>query len=280
VTETWSVDGYQLTSGTTRQVETRDGLYRTAAMRGSDTSVYGRHGVLPGSRRRRDAGGFTVTVWWTGAGRADADAQFEALLRAATPSHRLATWVRSLGDGSTRVCAGRVVDTVAPESLAGGTATRAALSVQVPAGCWTDPVDSTDTTAAGGALPQALVLASKARATLEMGDLRYAVTGPVTNPAVAVTSDLAPGQSWTWAGVVPAGCALLVDAGAWTVTGSGSSGGTAFAPSVEALTWTGDRFLEVPPAPPGTAAPAVVLSGSAGGGGTSLAISGRTSYLT
>lgn len=280
VAETLSVDGYLFTSGATRQIETRAGLYRTTPMRGSDTSVYGRHGVLPGSRRRRDTGGFTASIWWWGVDRDSAERQFEQLLRAASPTHRLATWVRGLGDGTPRSCAGRVVDAVEPEDLSLGQGFRARLAVQVPAGCWTDTTDTTDATPAGVVLPADLLLTSKARATLEMGDLRYLIVGPVTNPQVLVTGDLAPGQSFTWAGTVPAGCTLTVDTGTWTVTGAGSSGGTPFVPSLDLLSWTGDRILEVPPAAPGQICPSVRLLGSQAGAGTQLSIVGRASFLT
>lgn len=273
---TWTVDGLLLTDSRNMRVETRD--LRTAGLRGSDTAVYGRHGVLPGSRRRLDASSFGLTLWWHGLTEDACEQAFDSVLRAAAPVHRTATWVRSMGDGTTRTCQGRVATSTSPVFLGWdeGQLWRAQLDVTVPGARWTDSADTSDATPAGGALPTALVLVSKARSTLECDDLRYLIAGPITDPTVTVTSDLVPGQSFTWVGTVPAGSTLTVDSGAYAVTGTGSG----FTPSIETLRWSGERILAVPPAPPGVAAPGVQLSGTSGGSATQLTVVGRASYLT
>lgn len=270
--ERWWADGYELTDGFLRDVEVRDGLMTPAGGNSNvqDVSAIGRHGVLDGIRRTYGAGSFVVQMWLLDT--RFTDAEWQTLLRAVMPQHRLVHWERMLPDGTMRETWGRCPQAPTPTSL-GRQGVRVSLEIAVPRAFWQDEVITTDATAAGAALPQVLPLASKAGASAPMADLQFTITGPVTNPLITCTSDPTVNDQLGFVGVVPAGASLTVDAGTWTVTAVGMP-----VPTLDAFTWTGYRLLEVPPAIPGQV-PTVQLDGSGGGAGTKLSVAGRAKYL-
>lgn len=272
--ERWWADGFELTDGWYRDVEVRDGLLTPASgsQQVQDTYVVGRHGVLDGLRRTFDAGSFVVQMWLLD--KKFLDPQWQDLLRAVMPQHRLVHWERMLYDGSMRECWGRVPS--APQQVAalGNQGVRVSFEVHVPRAFWQDEDVTTDQTAAGAALTQTLDLASKAPSSAPMADLVYTIIGPVTNPVVTCTHDPVINDSFTFQGAVPAGASLTIDAGTWEITAAGMA-----VPTLDAFQWTGYRALEVPPALPGGGAPQVQLAGSGGGADTQLVVAGRNKYL-
>ncbi len=263
--ETWEVDGLVLTDGLVMDVEYRDGLNAIPVARGGGGTVAGRHGEVPGERLKYGPGSFVLNLWME-------RSKWPLVQRAAGQVHRLHEYVHGRDDGSRVYCRGRLSDSPTPEHI-GQKGMRVGLEVYVPDAFWFDELNGTDVSAPGALLPKDLLLTTKANATAPMDRLVYTITGPVTNPQVMVTSDPELFDSFTYQGTVPAGATLLVDAENWALSGTGG-----FVPDLTRLKWTGDRWLEVPPAPVGLV-PAVRLLGTGGGAQTSLTVTGPGAYL-
>lgn len=266
--ETWTANGFALTDGWVRDVELRDGLYRVASPRNTSGQQPGAtHGELVGGRRKHLPGGFSLNVWCGDVSRDQVELRYEEILRACAQQWQPTDWRRTLADGTVRQAFGRLVNSISPAHI-GSLGMRFTLEVVVHSGFWRDLNTSIDTTT--GALPRSLALTSKARSTGPMGDLIYTITGPVTNPQVL---SLDTGLGFTFQGVVAAGQTLIVDAGTWGVGGTGG-----LLPSGEQLLWTGERFLEVPAALPGST-PTLTFSGSGSSSATQLSVNGTSCFL-
>jgi hypothetical protein len=268
VRERWTANGFEITHGWTSDVETRVGLMRVAAPRITSSPQPGAtHGELVGGRRKHLPAGFNLAVWCGDVTREAAEQRYEEVLRSVGQQWTPTDWRRTLADGTVRQAFGRLVNSIAPEPI-GSMGMRFGLEVMVHSGFWRDLAGTTDTTT--GALPRTLALTSKARSTGPMADLVCTITGPVTNPQVL---SLDTGLGFIYSGVVAAGQTLTVDSGTWLVTGTGG-----LLPTVELLTWTHERYLEVPAAVVGST-PSVVFSGSGSSGATSLSVQGTSCFL-
>lgn len=268
--EEWWADGWEITQGLVRDVEKRDGLYRTAAKRGGNVTIAAQHGDL-WRPKKNGPGTFVLSLWLGGSTRAEVEGYWDTLIRAVTPGHRLVRYQRRTASGEWREAWGEVVSAMEPTPH-GQVLMRASVEVTIPAGRWQRQTD------ASAALPGtgALTLGTFADSTAPLDDLTYRITGPITNPTVQDTTDVALGtlgDSFTWTGVIGAGQTLVVDSGKWTVTGEGGLS----VPHVGPLSYTGDRFLTVPVAPP-NGVPQVQMTGFNVGAGAGLTVTGRPAY--
>jgi hypothetical protein len=265
--ETWTFDGWNLTDGSVRDLETRDGLYATPNMVGANAVVAGRHGEV-WRPKTYGPGTFTVNAWIGAQGdRAAFEALFSDLLRVVAHPERLILVQHTLASGETRECYAEVIGTFAPTSI-GQQAARFAITFNVPAGFWRTTASYTDTKTAlttGMSIP----LTNLTGSTAPMADLVYKFTGPQSNPLLTVPDT---GDTLGYTGTIPAGASLTVDSSAWSVTGAG------FTPTVAAVTHTDSVFLSVPVAKPGTTA-ALTYTGTGLTSASAVSITGRRSHL-
>ncbi len=269
--ERWLADDWEITQGLVRDVERRDGLYRAAGKRGGNVTIAGQHGDLWRPKKNGPAS-FVLNVWLGTNSRAEWEVEWDNLLRALTPGHRLVRYRRLLSGGEWREAYGEVLSAVEPAPN-GNLLARGSIEVNVPSGRWRGLTTTSQSLTGTGRLS----LTAFAGSTAPLDDLTYRITGPITNPRVLDVTDVARGSvgnSLTWTGVIGTGQTLVVDAGAWAVTGEGGLA----VPDVGPLSFTGDRFLTLPVAPPGES-PAVQLDGSNVGVGAGLAVGGYLSYL-
>lgn len=272
--EQWFADDYELTQGFVRDVETREGLYRTPSPRGDDAVVAARQGDL-WAAKRWGPGGFVLNVWFgDDTSREAVEEAYDEMLRAVAVVHRQVRWRRHLADGSIRECYGQLVQAIEPKAI-GQRGVRFGVEVKVTAGVWNDVDPTTFFGVPGAPFNTALPLAAFERATGPMDEFSFLIEGPVTNPLVRAADN--GGWSTTewfkYTGVIPAGKSITVDSKAWTVVGGGG-----FVPNPAALSYGGGRFLTVWPQPPGLV-PTVRLEGAGGGAGTRLTVTGRAAYL-
>jgi hypothetical protein len=269
--ERWLVDGYELTDGAVRDVETRDGLYASAPVVGGNAVIPHRTGEV-WRRKVHGPGGFSLNLWLGDrTSRAAVEALWDNLLRAVTPLHRLPKYERLTDAGEWRECYGEVVSALEPKAI-GQRGIRIGIEVRVPAGYWRSQTIYTHATAAGAALPKALPLTDLAPSTAPMEQLISRVDGPINDPLVIDRTDGVDGEWWLYTGNIPTGQWLIVDSGTYAMSGGGG-----FVPDESRLTYNGPRPLVVPAAKPG-GVPAVELRGNNGGAGTKLTVTGRRSY--
>jgi len=273
--ETWTADGWTLTDGLVRDVELREGLLRTAGLRGGNSVNAAGHGET-WQPKKLAAGGFVLNMWLGEATRTQVEAAFDNLLRAVAPVHRLVRYRRGLAGGSFRQCDGEVVQAIEPVPV-GQLGMRMGIEVLVPSGAWEDVADVLAATAAGGALPQSLSLGGFAAGTAPMDALLVTVNGPLAGGwQVAVVTDTGvDGDSFRYGGNLAAGQSMVLNTATWAVTGGGG-----FVPNLDLLTWSGPRYLTIPTARPGANCSLALRSAGGGGGaGTGLSVSGRRRYL-
>lgn len=271
VRERYWIDGWELTDGYYRDVEVRDGMGNSTppSTQASDVYIVGRHGILDPVRLTADAGAFALQMWVLENRWSAADADYQLLLRAAGQYARSSHHLYTRGDGSQVECQARLTDAIEPVPL-GQLGMRLQCGFKIPSAFWQDVQYTTDTTAPGSL---SLPLASKALASAPMTDLVYTVTGPITNPKVAVVTALDTfGDYFQFNGIIPGGASLTVQAGTWTITASGMA-----APTLDTVLWTGNNLLEVAPAPPGSV-PTLALSGSGTTSSTRLSVAGHAKY--
>lgn len=260
--EDWYADDWLITQGIVRDVEARTSLYLAPAKRGENATVANRDGDL-WAAKHFGPGGFVLSLWLAdAASRAAVEGYWDDLLRAVSHAHRQVKWKRTLAGGGERWAMGEVLTTIEPQPV-GNLGIRCALEVTVPSGRWlTDDDPMTMSTVAGVASPQTLVLPSPlGDCTAPLDSLAYTIHGPVANPEVHdITDGVGAGHWFRYTGDVPPGATLTVDAGRWTVTGTGVWGpweghdpAAPFIPDPAALTFDGPSFLTLPCPPPGGA---------------------------
>ncbi|MFJ8043788.1 hypothetical protein ACIRBX_25130 [Kitasatospora sp. NPDC096147] len=272
--ERWLVDGYELTEGLVRDVEYRAGLIATPPVIGANATVPNRVGEL-WRPKHHGPGKFTLALWLaprTG-GWQQVEAAWEDLLRVLARPHRLLTFERHTAAGQIRRCQGEVLSSLAPTPL-GQSGMRLGVEVTIPSGYWEGTATVTNSSPAGTALPHALALAAFADATAPMENLAYRIDGPITAPTVTDTTDGPGGDSFTYTGQITAGQSLTVDSATWQLSGTGG-----LQPDPARLSLTGPAVLRLAPGRP-SSPPSVRLSGTNGGPGTALTVTGRPAYLT
>ena len=276
--ETWTVDGYTLTQGTYRDVEYRAGLYGTPEPVGANATVANRTGEV-WRPKRHGPGAFTLNLWLGATTtRAGVEAAYDELLRVLTPVHRLCRFTRTLASGEVRRCDGELVAALGPEPI-GQRGMRISAEIRVPDGYWEAVTAITATSTVGVGLTRDLALTGFAGATAPMERLTYRITGPGSGPIVSVREADADGtvgdiEAFFYAATLTAGQVLVVNADTWALSGEGG-----LVPDPGLLSYTGGRYLSVPPARYG-AVPTVRLALSSGSGATtSLAVTGRPTFL-
>lgn len=264
-------DGWELTLGQgVRDWESRDGMDEVASFVG-DNHVIGNRGAEVWRPKKLGAGRFEVALWLGGASVAQAQAVYRDLQRAVARPHALVRVQRTLADGSVIYCDAELVGGMRPTHL-GQLGYRAGLTFSVPSGVWSGYELVTVATAANATLPKTLALPGLAASTAPMQALKFSISGPITN---ARLTDATPGgvaDAFSYMGPVGAGQTLVVNAADWSVSGIG------FAPNLGLVWTTGDRLMTVAAPRPG-GAPAVTMTGTAGGTGTKLEVEGRATFL-
>ena len=249
------------------------GRLRTPPKRGDNLPVAGRHGALRTRRKRFDAGEVVLPMWVVGAdedglpptetsGRARFFANYDQLVRVFSAD--TVELVHTLPDGTSRRCIGEVTDTLDPEvrgSIPGG---KFSVALQVPGAFWED-ADTVATSRVHGVGTHGC--AEFAGATAPMDDLAVSFVGPANNPHVAC------GDVWvSYLDVLDAGQSVTVDAGTWTITGSGVSA------DYGRLRYGGDtRWFVLDPADP---APQVTVSTTDAADSPQTVLTGRRKFLT
>lgn len=265
--ERWLIDSWEVTQGLVRDVESRSGLYASAAMVGDNVSVPNRRGQL-WRPKVYGPGGFILNGWLGGSSRSEWEMYWDDLLRAIAHPERLLTFTRYLANGTIRVALGEVAASVAPAAL-GDLGARFGLEVRVPDGVWRSfaPVSfSNGSTIVSGAQIAMPVFAGN---TAPNDELTYTLTGPAVNPTVAAADGTA---SFSYAGTVAAGATLIVNSETWSVTGTAN-------PTPAALTWKGYRYMTVPVSPPGVS-PAIIVTAAGLTAASKIDVTGEVLYLT
>lgn len=235
----WYIDGWELTSGDGRDVESKQGWEYVPDARGEATTVANRTGVI-WNPKRRGAGSFGLEMWFAGDDEEEALAQYELALRAATPTHRLVVIRRVMPDGSARVCDAELVGAITPTPV-GRQGYRASLQFSIPDGPWRSENQYAFASVANSAT---LLLPSLVASTAPIERIALHIAGPATNPVVRDVSVGGNGDWVRYAGTVPAGATLSLDSWTWGISGAG------FAPNKAAITMKGSRFLCLYPIPP------------------------------
>jgi hypothetical protein len=268
--ERYVIDGYDVTEGNVRDVETREGLATEPDLRGDDQEIANSIGdvFVP---KVYGPGRFTMQVWWgVSTTRAAVEAAFEELQRVVSRPHRMCRIVRTLSDGSTRQCDAYKVSSMKPTAI-GQRGYRAGIEFKIPRGFWRGTADVVDETPAGAALPKTLALVNVGAGTAPVDDSVYRVIGPISDPVVVDTTDGVDKAWFSYAGQVPANAHMEVNAATWTVVGVG------FTVNQQAVAFS-ERMTTVA-GPPGQN-PTVALRGTNGGATTALRVTGRPAWLS
>ena len=161
--ETIAFDGWELTEGTVRNWEIRDGFDDVAAMVGDNLTVANRSGEV-WRPKTLGAGKFTVQLWLAGKTISQAQDAWRTLLRATVRPHRLVRVTRTMASGEVVYCDAEVTGGVSPTHL-GQTGYRASITFTVPSGIWRSDVVYEHKTPVGAKLNQGLYLDNLAPST-------------------------------------------------------------------------------------------------------------------
>lgn len=284
MTESISVNGYDLDDLLAHGVQGNSGLFTAAAKRGSNVTVAGRDGAVHVPRKRHDQGSVVLPLWARGVDSNGflpdgEEAQRECIARVRELTKRftvggLVTIRHTLTDGSAREIRGEVTDSVDWTNRGHGRDTlgQATIGLVCADPFWTDLAITTATVESGP--PQ--LLTEFADASARMVDI-VVTFGPSSNPAVTQGAVVLG-----YNGVIDTGRSLEIDAGAYTATGLVDGGGewtqaTSPTQHIRRVRHEGDPALYV--LDPGIPAPLVQLSHT-GGGTATATISGRMRHLT
>ncbi len=269
--ERWYADGWELTHGVVRDVEYRDGLYRSAPLSGENVEIGGMDGEL-WTPKRFGAGSFLLNLWLGGKTRAEVEVAYHTLLLRMVRKHALVRFRRVLADGSARECLGEVVQAIEPQAI-GNLGMRASIEVRVPGAFWRDQaiIDTGDLSIAGlSGTAVTLALDAFAGADAPMADLTVHVAGLVNGLRVTTPET---GHYFAYSGVLNDGETLVINSATSSLTVPGGSAG-----NLARFTYTGTRFFELFPRPDDSAPQLRVLAASSGAN-ASLRFVGRRSYL-
>lgn len=275
--ELWFADGYELTKCGVRDISYGSAIYSTAGKRGSNTEVAQRHGDIWRPKMYQSAAfTLTMTVVEKSGFEAAMDA-YRTLLRVMHRQDGLVMFERRFENGTRHYrCFGEVVQAVQPAQLA-NIGFRMGFEINVPGAFWESGSEYVHISTQGSPLPQTLRLDRHADSTAPIDNMRFVISGPVTNPTVELTRpDSALRESFTYNGTIALGQTLTVDAGTWAVTGTGG-----LVIDQARLDYRGARYLTVQPHRPNdpVGAPQLVFSGASGGSETRLGTVGRSKVL-
>ena len=276
-----TVDGVPLNT-LAYDIELSSSRRSVAGGRTSDIVLPGVNGVFAGPVAS-EAKDFAISMWVIGADASGNvptnsdqalalyEANLDTLLGLFGTRHRTQTIQMVVGDGTTRVAQGRVVDAVAPREDLQGAVPLGKLTVvyELVESFWRSPstVGFTQTFTAGGTWWMPQFDGSNAPAE----DLLAVVDGPITNPKVTAPST----GSWvSYKGSIPAGQSWTIKSETWATTindvnvirdisyGGFGSRFLTFAPERNGGSW---RYR-------------VSVSGSGMGAGTGITVQGRKAY--
>ncbi len=275
--ENWYADGYLLTNCGVRDIVYGSSVYTGAGKRGDNTTVAQRNGDI-WRPKMYESSKFTLNMYvYSPRGQEFALDAYRELLRVMTRQDGLVEFMRVWDDGSRRYrCFGEVLQSVAPTNL-GPRGFRMGFEVNVPGAFWESVDAVVHTYQDSPVLPQTVTLTNHADSTAPIDDMRFVVTGPITNPGVElVRTGTTQVEQWSYSGVVAAGQTLTVDAGTWAVTGTGG-----LIVDQARISYTGNRYLTVQPHRPNdiVQAPQVRLTGSSGTSATRLSTVARSKVL-
>jgi hypothetical protein len=269
VRERWFIDDFELTQGYVREVEYRQGLYTTAELQGDNGQVPQRAGEV-WRPKRRGAVGFAVNMWVAGEDRTEVERLYADVLQAIGDGTRLPLWRRHLANGTVRQTEAEVVGVITPTPV-GNVAMRLSLEARAPAGVWEATVDAEQQTTARPGTGTVLDMVNFGDdITAPLDQLVYVITGPATNPEV-VDATVGAGDSFRYAGTVPAGATLTINSETWGINGSG------FTPDRGAFYHTGPRFMTLRTPMP-RQYPRCRFNYANGGATTRLRVYGRPVY--
>lgn len=268
--ERWFADGFEITEGFTRDLETYEGLFGAAPVNTTDIAVPLRDGEIPVPGRLGPTG-FTLRMWMLSENRTDVMMQWEQLLRVLLKRHRLVHWVQHRVDGTIRETWGRVVGKVDPTQI-GRRGYRAQIEVQVPSGTWqnTQEVDTGAIKLLIGTTPgpidRLIELPGFAGASAPLTKLRYNITGTVEGLKVTCPET---GEWFKYDIPLVQGDFLHVNAETDVVT----------APRVDAFRYKGPYMMEAIPSDNINAKPVLRVEATQAGLGATIRVRGRRLYL-
>jgi hypothetical protein len=272
VRERWFAGSYEFTEGDVRDVEYRTGLLGTPELRGDNAVVPNRTGQL-WRPKMHGPGSFTLSIWLAGNSQSEAAQAWDALLRAVVQRRRLVTWQRVTADGETRQCQGEVIASMQPTAL-GQLGYRCAISVNVPGSYWFGTDLITYSTPTGtGATQRDLAMPDFQTSTAPLEGLTYKLDGQLVRPRLADVTLNGAGDSLLYDTTIGDATSATLDSSTWGLTGGGGH-----AANLQALSYTGQRYLALEPTEPGTIH-TVRLSADTIGANGKLTVSGYRAYL-
>ena len=270
--ERWWIDNYELTRADMGW-EVREGTDEWAGLSGASATLAGRDGEL-WRRKALAAGTVTLSLWLRGTNQAKARALWGELLRVAGRRNRTVLLKRELSDGELVYARVSLTGAAKPVHL-GQVGMRAQLTFTVPAGKWYGGTQYTYTTPGG--VSTVLSMPELAPSTAPML-ARFEITGPCSQFVLEDKSDpyaTSPAtERFTYSGSVPAGTTFTLVPETWEFSSS-----TSTVPDLAKCRFTGRRWFEIEPSPPGEV-PQVRFGFSGGSSATKLKVLSRRWYVT
>lgn len=242
--ERWWIDGYELTKDTMGW-EVREGTDEWTGLVGAEPTLAGRDGSM--FRRRNLAPGtLSLSLWLRGANQTQVRTLWGELLRVVGRRTRTVMLRRQLPDGEQISARGTLSGAMKPTHL-GQRGIRAGLTFSIPYGKWWSSQSYTYLTTGGQ------------QSTVDMPELAastapiwaiFRITGPCTQFVLEDQSDpLVPStdrERFIYSGTIPAGVTVTMAPETWQLSAS-----TGAAPDLEKVRFTGRRYFDMEPAPPG-----------------------------
>jgi hypothetical protein len=269
-TDTFTVNGVVLNT-LAFNITSLTGRWRTAARRGGNVEVPGRHGTLRVANKRYGVLEVVLSMWVLGADEdgmiSDYQSSRETMYANLDKLTRLfgsetLEVVHTLPDESQRQVVGEVMDRIDFTSEAGATRATFGVAIESWDAFWSDIDEVTASiTDIGNWSVDSFV-----GATAPMDDLEITFTGPCNNPR------LDSGSSWIqYNEVLTAGQSITLNSATWTLTGAGG-----LVPDYTAVEHGGGiRWFELAPGDP---TPEAVISQTTGGD-VEVSLHGRRKYM-
>lgn len=269
--EAWYADDFLLSEGIVRDVETRAGIARTPAPRGSNPSLSNRTGEL-WRPKMHGAGSFVLNMWCAAeAPRAQVDALYDDVLRATARPHRLTRYRHVRADGSARYAMGELVSAIEPAPI-GQAGWRFGLEVRIPDGYWLDEAEQT-MVVIPTSNDQVFALDAFGGSSAPMERLRITVMGGASGLRLADYTDDVEGDWLAYSVGVPDGQGIEFDAGEWQPYGLNG-----LIVNEQAISYSGGRFLTIPAAAPGKV-PLLRVQSTNRTANTRIEVAGPPAYL-
>lgn len=181
--ETWTIyspaGALVLTDGWVRDVETREGLYRTPPRRGANGAAGQQHGS-EWTEKPYGEGSFQQQLWMMAdATRDQVEEWYDQLLRVALWPYALIRVVRGLADGTFRECFAELQTALEPAPI-GQLGMRVGLDWTIPEGFWRDQAPSASGAVINGIGSGAFVAYNALRGGTAPMPARVELHGPVS----------------------------------------------------------------------------------------------------